>query len=533
MPGNGKIFVSHTHTDNQRCESLLAALDAWGVDYWFDVQQLDAGQQLTPRLQEAITQRDVLLRVCTTNTPTSYWMNLELSAFRAIQYQERRQRPEQRRCIDLILDPGYTPGSLERAEFTIDAANKPAHVWLAELAAALGVTLSRGRRRTVSRRALLGLGSATVVTAAALASGGLVVKSRLDVASAGPAPYPRPKTIAFTNPQTLDSRIKWYFKAGDLDMGVALAGDVVIACTDDGLFGLNTSDGSPRWFHPDLRGDSSSTPVVVGSTLYLATGDAFTGILVALDTVTGSLIWKAQTNSTTDDTNFSIAQNTIYMLTDDNFVVAYNTRDGSRRWQSPVKILTAGVPDRFPLANASGVYVGGSDGVITALSPADGSLLWTFQAGGDIGAGLALGAGVVYAGAADQHLYALNAADGSRLWRFTAEIELRAPAVAGDVLYISNGDNLTAIDAHTGAQRWQAPTGDADDPIGGPVTVVGDTITAPGGAYLFAFSAQSRALQWRFQSQPFDINQNAPVAAGSTVYWSAANPTLYALDTTA
>ena len=85
MWGNGKIFISHAHADNSACEPLLAALDAWGLDYWFDRQQLDAGAQLTDRLQVAIGERDVFLRICTAATRASYWMTLEFNAFRGLQ----------------------------------------------------------------------------------------------------------------------------------------------------------------------------------------------------------------------------------------------------------------------------------------------------------------------------------------------------------------------------------------------------------------------------------------------------------------
>ncbi len=535
MPGNGKVFISHTHADNARCEPLLAALDAWGVEYWFDAQQLDAGQQLTPRLQEAIVQHDVLLRVCTANTSGSYWMNLELSAFRAAQYQERRQRPEQRKCIDLILDVGYTPGALERAEVTVDATNTPPHIWLAELAAPLGVTLTGAAgRRGVSRRALLGLGGAAAITAAAIGSGAAIVTSRNAAAN---APFPKPKTVSFTNPQTLDPRIKWYFKAGgDLGIGLALAGDNLMLSTDDGFFGLNAADGSIRWFQGNFVGNTGSMPIVVGSTAYLATNNVFSGVLAAFNSVTGSIIWKVATNSTLGDTNFSLSQNAIYILSDDNFVVCFNAQDGSKRWQSPIKIAVSGLADRAPVASDTAIYIGGADGVLTALSLFDGSQLWTYQTGGDIGAGVALGPGVVYVASQDQHLYALNAADGSRIWRYTSDIALGAPTVAGAVLYLGIADQLTAIAANTGAQLWQAQAtldGGLSDTFFGSVTVAGDTLYAPAGSYLYAFSAQKRAALWRFQSQMYDDNQWSPIVVGSTIYWPAANHTLYALDATA
>lgn len=380
MPGNGKIFISHTHADNERCEPLLAALDAWGVDYWFDGQQLDAGQQLTPRLQEAIAQRDVLLRVCTANTSGSYWMNLELSAFRALQYQERRKRSAQRVCVDLILDTGYASGARERAEVTVDASHAPQRIWLKQLAEALHVPQGLRRRSGVNLPALLGFGGAAVITMASLAAGADIVKTRSDAAA---APYPKPRVIPFTNPQTLDPRIEWYFKAGDdTGCGLALAGESLLVSSSDGFFALSASDGSVLWSLPAITGSAGSIPVVVGSRCYVATYFGFTGALVALDIATGAQIWKSQTNSTIGATNLALVKSAIYMLTDDNFVVSYSASDGSKQWQSALQIASQGYADRAPAADEHGVYIGGDDGALSAFNPADGSLLWKFQTGG-------------------------------------------------------------------------------------------------------------------------------------------------------
>lgn len=527
MPGNGKVFISHTHADNERCEPLLAALDAWGVDYWFDAQQLDAGQQLTPRLQEAIAQHDVLLRVCTANTSGSYWMNLELSAFRTLQYQERRQRPDKRACIDLVLDTGYTPGALERAEVTIDTTNKPQHIWLKELADALHISRGLKKQSRVSRRSVVGLGGAAAITLASLAGGGAIVKARNDAAA---APYPRPNVIAFSNPQTLDPRIAWYFKAGDdTGCGLALAGASLLVSSYDGLFALTTSDGSVLWSHPEISGSAGSIPVVVGSRCYIAASYAFTGMLAAIDTATGAELWKNQTNSTVGSTILALVNSAIYMLTDDHYVVSYSTRDGSQRWQSTSKIAINGYANYAPAANETGVFIGGDDGFLSAFSPADGSLLWKFQTGGAIPSTVAVDKGVVYFGSKDQYIYAVKASDGSELWRYNANTDATfTPTIAGNTLYSGVNDKLTAIDTRTGAQLWQASTSD-DQYISGPVTVAGDVIYTPADTYLYAFSARTRAMAWRFASGGSSYNEAPPVVSGSTAYWSTNSYTVYAL----
>src|SRR5262249_55445017 len=83
MIGNGKVFISHSHEDTGRCEPLLAALHAWGVDYWFDTDRMDAGHDLSQRIQQALAARDIFIRVCSGSVQRRpYWVNLETGAFR-------------------------------------------------------------------------------------------------------------------------------------------------------------------------------------------------------------------------------------------------------------------------------------------------------------------------------------------------------------------------------------------------------------------------------------------------------------------
>ena len=78
-----RVFISHSHDDNPACAPLLAALTALGVDYWFDTERLDAGTNLSGRIQAAITERDYFIRVCSAAVQRNpYWVDLETGAFR-------------------------------------------------------------------------------------------------------------------------------------------------------------------------------------------------------------------------------------------------------------------------------------------------------------------------------------------------------------------------------------------------------------------------------------------------------------------
>ena len=138
VSGNGKVFVSHAHEDNERCMSLLTALDAWGVDYWFDAERLDAGHDLSAHMQQAISDRDTFIRICTPAAKQSFWVSLETNAFRGLQAKEHQAgQPQKRLLINLILDPGYAPEPFDYAYVFIDATSKPPRDWMQELGRAL------------------------------------------------------------------------------------------------------------------------------------------------------------------------------------------------------------------------------------------------------------------------------------------------------------------------------------------------------------------------------------------------------------
>ena len=141
MRGNGKVFISHAHDDNERCAPLLAALDAWGVDYWFDTRRLEAGDDLSHAIQKAIAARDIFVRICTPAAQRSYWVRLETGAFRGLQARQHRGGGEATRVlINLILDAAYDPEPFDFAHIFIDASARPRREWLAELRRALGVS---------------------------------------------------------------------------------------------------------------------------------------------------------------------------------------------------------------------------------------------------------------------------------------------------------------------------------------------------------------------------------------------------------
>ena len=556
MRGNGKVFISHTHADNALCQPLLAALDAWGVDYWFDTQQLEPGQHLSERLQQAIRDRDIFVRICTANTAQSYWMTLEQSAFRSLQLgdqqgtagggkaagSQRGQRGRQRVIVNLVLDPRFVPGPADAADYVVEAYHQSQAQTLAQLRAIFALPQVRAATsRAVSRRTAVGLGAAGVVALAAVGGAGTlyVEKSR-----ATATPYPKPQVIAFDNPQTLDPRVQWYFRAGDQsNLGLALAGDTIYLSSDDGIYALKPADGSIIWASPRFAGGSDEPPIVAGGLLYIA--DVLS-VLYAINTSDGSQAWTNQNTKLLTGTQFTVAGGVIYVLTADGAIATFNAATGAALW-SAGNVGKPTLQNLGPTVANGTVYVGGPKGLFAALSTTDGSTRWTYQAGDEIDARPLVANGLVYFGSNDHSLYALDATTGALIWRYTDQSDVpvpigQAPVIAGKTAYIGIGTDIYAFDAAGGKLLWKAPAGnlgasgliedDGDDIYGQPA-IVGNTLYVIRGPALYAMDLAKQTILWKVTAPASGFGSSAtPIVSGSTAYFAANNHTLYALSAT-
>src|SRR5262249_34258431 len=140
MADRVRVFLSAPQEPDKRIAALRAALAAWGVDYFYEERGKDAGAQLSARVQQAISDSDIFLRVCTEATPRSYWMSLEAGAYLGLQSEAHRQgRAAPRRQVNLILSYDYVQEPFDRAGVLIDATQRTTLQWVNELRGALGL----------------------------------------------------------------------------------------------------------------------------------------------------------------------------------------------------------------------------------------------------------------------------------------------------------------------------------------------------------------------------------------------------------
>jgi outer membrane protein assembly factor BamB len=537
VAGNGKIFISHSHDDNARCGPLLAAMDAWGADYFFDTQGLGAGQQLHETIQREIAGRDIFLRVCTAATLRSFWMSLEVNAFRGLLADDQKHgRAGRRLLINLILSGDYTREPFDNATLFIDAATRPRRIWLSELARALGLSQLQARRG-VNRREVLAFGAAAAVTLSSTAAAGALF---LDYRSRTQTP---PDTAKYA-PGKPVWKIAQASPKKDIPPVPTVAGNTVFAMTVSGITAYDLAhmtNGSPRklWSKALSLRESFVSPAVYGDTVYV--GADWT--LYALSVRDGKTLWSLtlpKDDTGTIDASALLANGALYLFSQTGHLYAYDLKTRQPRWSDPVETPA------FLLDHASGAaidgdsaYIGSIDYNFYALSVTDGTVRWKAPARGKFISTPSVANGIVYVGSNDNYVYALNAHDGSLKWKYLTGGEVESsPAVVDGVVYIASDDHyLYTLDVEAGHPYWRAPIGDLDKDTGiitngGQVTcqpaVTGDAVCVIDNSskMVRSYNRHDGALRWSFKSE--GLQSADPIGVNGLILLGSGDQTLYA-----
>jgi outer membrane protein assembly factor BamB len=184
--------------------------------------------------------------------------------------------------------------------------------------------------------------------------------------------------------------------------------------------------------------------------------------------------------------------------------------------------------DAPPVVEGGRVYLPVHDGLV-ARSVGTGERVWrTDVESPGLESAPVVAGGRVFVGF-DDSLFAFDAVTGEQQWRRRLpENELRAPAVAGEAVYVACGGNgaVFALAAETGDVRWQA---DVDRWIPDGVAVRDGVVYAVGGdEAVVALDAADGSVRWR---RTFEAGfRGAPTAGDERVYVGSEDGTLYALD---
>ena len=176
---------------------------------------------------------------------------------------------------------------------------------------------------------------------------------------------------------------------------VTAGGSYVYAASGSATAALRVSDGTTAWSSP-----GSSLVLAVAGIAVLVGGN---GVFYPVDAQTGAQSWSYAVGGAV--TRILASGSVAYVASDDGYVRAINTADGSLKWAH-----NAGRFVKSGIAAANGVvYFGCEDRRVYALDAASGHQKWSYLTGGAIDSGLAVDQDRVFAGSTDGYLYALQA----------------------------------------------------------------------------------------------------------------------------
>jgi len=189
------------------------------------------------------------------------------------------------------------------------------------------------------------------------------------------------------------------------------------------------------------------------------------GDAAALDAKTGAVAWIVRPAGPLRGAP-TIANDNVYVISQDNQLFALNPRDGKTRWNGSGSIETAGVLGAAAPAAAQGTVVAGySSGELTAYRYENGQVVWqdaltrtsistAVTSLSDIDADPVIDQGRVFAIGQGGRMVAIELITGQRLWEMNVA-GLSTPWVAGDWLFVVTDDaRLLCVSRANGHVKW-------------------------------------------------------------------------------
>jgi outer membrane protein assembly factor BamB len=291
-----------------------------------------------------------------------------------------------------------------------------------------------------------------------------------------------------------------------------------------------------------VRGEGAPSGALFGGGVSYENGRLYAtngaGYAAALDAGTGSLIWQVRPGGPLRGSP-TIANDNVYVVTQDNQLFALNPADGKTRWTSSAAVEIAGVFGSAAPAAAQGTVVAGfSSGELNAYRYENGRILWQDALArtsistavttlSDIDADPVIDAGRVYAVGQGGRMVALELVTGQRVWEINVA-GTATPWVAGEWIFVVTDEaQLLCIARATGRIRWMTQLQrwrDVKDKKG-TISWVGPVLA--GDRLIVANSAGQMV-----NVSPYDGSVQSTVDVGDRITLSpvVANNTLYLLN---
>ena len=167
------------------------------------------------------------------------------------------------------------------------------------------------------------------------------------------------------------------------------------------------------------------------------------------------------------------------------------------------------------------------ENVLSASTVAEMGLRWTVPTVGQVESAPIEVNGLVYIGAGFT-LYAVNATSGALKWQHDVGSFVGGPAVSGSAVFLSSGDhNVYAFNANTGALLWTYQTANGIVPTT-PTVANGVVYVGSWDHNVYALKAKTGALVWQYAAGGSVFS--TPAVANGVIYFGSDDSNVYALN---
>ena len=197
-------------------------------------------------------------------------------------------------------------------------------------------------------------------------------------------------------------------------------------------------------------------------------------------------------------------------------LIRFDRSTGRRRWsvQQPYGSTTSGIA-----FGGGRVFMSTADSYLRAYDGMTGDLVWSFPAGGYVGAPTIVG-DVLYLQTLFAGVFAVDAASGEPIWGFDYGDEAGSgPAVFGNRLFVNGGYDrrVQAVTADTGALVWTTPVD--GDVLGSPAVdstavFVGVVKGITGTGIVYALDRADGHVLWQVPTPAGGVSSTPAIANG-------------------
>lgn len=262
------------------------------------------------------------------------------------------------------------------------------------------------------------------------------------------------------------------------------------------------------------------------------------GDAAAFDAATGAPIWRVRPGGPLRGAP-TIANDNVYVVSQDNQLYALNPADGTLRWTGAGTLELAGVfGSAAPAAGQGTVVAGFSSGELTAYRYENARVVWQDALArtsistavgslSDIDAAPVIDQGRVYAIGQGGRMVAVELASGQRIWEMNAA-GISTPWVVGEWIFVvTDQSQLLAVARGTGKVRWmtQLRSYQDEEDKKGSVRWVGPVLA---GDRLILANSEGQIVK----VSPFDgsVQSTVETKGSITLPPIVANGTLFTLD---